>query len=391
MVYLLVKLSKMVNKTGQVQFNIQNTLGRLRLRFTIDGHRYQFSPRLADTKTNRVKVKDICLLIESDIELGLFDKSLNKYRLDKKTGKTLHDITISELFDKWFNSIKTQVDSTTIKKHSYVKTELLALVGDKKVRTFNKHDVNQFIDVQLAKGIKAYTIKRKLLTLSNLFDFAKDRQLVNENLFADTVKKIKVKPHQITTKPFTSDEVNLILRECEHNPKYQPFRLFIKFLFDTGTRTSEAIGLRFSDLSDDCVYATIREQLTQGVRKTTKTGKIRTFKLPDTLTSELLQLKSSLTIVDKDTLVFTFNNHSINNHNFRVRIWKTLLNNLGIEYRKFYSTRHTFISHQLAKGVNPVVIAKITGHDTKVLFEHYASDVTDIPSINSTFDTEGRM
>ena len=381
----------MVYKAGQLKFNIQNNLGNLKVRFTLDGHRYQFSPRLADTKVNRVKLKDICLLIESDIELGLFDKSLNKYRIDRKTGKTLHDISLSELFEKWFNSIKTQADSTTIKKHGYVKTELLALVGDKKVRTFNKHDVNQFIDAQLAKGIKAYTIKRKLLTLSNLFDFAKDRQLVNENLFADTVKKIKVKPHQITTKPFTSDEVNLILRECENNPKYQPYRLFIKFLFNTGVRTSEAIGLRFSDLSDDCSYATIKEQLTKGVRKTTKTGKVRTFKLPDTLTSELLQLKLSLTNIDKNTLVFSRGNHSIDNHNFRVRIWKPLLTGLNIEYRKFYSTRHTFISHQLAKGVNPVVIAKITGHDTKVLFEHYASDVTDIPCINSTFDTEGRM
>jgi integrase len=380
----------MVNKTGQVQFNIQNILGRLRLRFSLNGHRYQFCVGLADTKANRVKVKDICLLIESDIESGNFDKSLSKYKLDKKTGKTLHDITLSELFDKWFNSIKTQVDPNTIRKHGYVRTELLALVGDKPLRQFTKYDVNQFIDCQLSKGIKAYTIKRKLLTLSSLFDFAKDRQLVSENLFADTAKKIKVKQHQITTKPFTSDEVNLILRECEHNPKYQPFRLFIKFLFDTGTRTSEAIGLRFSDLSDDCIYATIREQLTQGVRKTTKTGKVRTFKLPDTLTSELLQLKQSIPNLTKDTLIFTFNNHSIDNHNFRVRIWKPLLNNLGIEYRKFYSTRHTFISHQLAKGINPVVIAKITGHDTKVLFEHYASDITDIPSINNIYDTGNR-
>ena len=378
-------------KKGTPNFVFDTQNNKLRLRFYYQGHRYQLWLAMDDTKANRVKGKDICLLIESDIELGIFDKSLNKYKLDKKTGKTLHDITLSELFDKWFNSIKTQVDSTTIKKHSYVKTELLALVGDKKVRTFNKHDVNQFIDAQLAKGIKPYTIKRKLLTLSNLFDFAKDRQLVNENLFADTVKKIKCKPHQITTKPFTSDEVNLILRECENNPKYQPYRLFIKFLFNTGARTSEAIGLRFSDLSDDCIYCTIKEQLTKGVRKTTKTGKVRTFKLPDTLTSELLQLKSSLTNIDKNTLVFTHNKHSIDNHNFRVRIWKPLLNTLSIEYRKFYSTRHTFISHQLAKGVNPVVIAKITGHDTKVLFEHYASDVTDIPSINSTFDTEGRM
>lgn len=364
--------------------------GLLRLAIRHEGYRRYLYLGLSDNNTNRLRAKDLACVIGADIEQGIFDNSLSKYKPDKKTGNTLHNITLSELFNKWFEYLESQLDPNTIKKHTFVKTELLALIGDKQLRHFTKYDVNQFIDSQLSKGIKPYTIKRKLLTLSSLFDFAKDRQLISENLFADTAKKIKVKQHQITTKPFTSDEVNLILKECENNPKYQPYRLFIKFLFNTGARTSEAIGLRFSDLSDDCIFATIREQLTQGVRKTTKTGKVRTFKLPDTLTSELLQLKQSIPNLTKDTLIFTHNNHSIDNHNFRVRIWKPLLTGLSIEYRKFYSTRHTFISHQLAKGINPVVIAKITGHDTKVLFEHYASDITDIPSINNIYDTGNR-
>lgn len=62
----------------------------------------------------------------------------------------------------------------------------------------------------------------------------------------------------------------------------------------------------------------------------------------------------------------------IDARNFRERAWNAVLARSGVTYRKPSNTRHTFCSHALEGGMNPVVVASITGHDPKVLFDSYA-------------------
>jgi integrase len=58
---------------------------------------------------------------------------------------------------------------------------------------------------------------------------------------------------------------------------------------------------------------------------------------------------------------------AIDDHNFRNRAWTTILEGLGVDYRKPYNTRHTFISHALDMGMNPVEVAQLTGHDVAAI------------------------
>jgi integrase len=85
---------------------------------------------------------------------------------------------------------------------------------------------------------------------------------------------------------------------------------------------------------------------------------------------------------DPNDLVFVSpNGKAIDDHNFRNRAWKTILTRLGIDYRKPYTTRHTLISHALDTGMNPVVVAQLTGHDVKTLYENYAGVVNSRPRL----------
>ncbi|MBE9016106.1 site-specific integrase, partial [Chroococcidiopsidales cyanobacterium LEGE 13417] len=54
---------------------------------------------------------------------------------------------------------------------------------------------------------------------------------------------------------------------------------------------------------------------------------------------------------------------------------------LEIDYRKPYTTRHTLVSHALDLGMNPVVVAQLTGHDVQVLFKNYAGNVNSRPQL----------
>ncbi len=71
----------------------------------------------------------------------------------------------------------------------------------------------------------------------------------------------------------------------------------------------------------------------------------------------------------------------IDDHNFSQRIWRKILDRLEIDYREPYNMRHTFISHSLEAGANPVLLAQLTGHNVKTLYEHYAGYINSSPRL----------
>lgn len=93
-------------------------------------------------------------------------------------------------------------------------------------------------------------------------------------------------------------------------------------------------------------------------------------------------LDRRLTNLDPEGLVFTSpTGKAIDDQNFRNRAWKTVLTRLEIDYRKPYTTRHTLISHALDLGMNPVMVAQLTGHDVQTLYENYAGNVNSRPML----------
>jgi integrase len=149
---------------------------------------------------------------------------------------------------------------------------------------------------------------------------------------------------------------------------------FVTFLFGTGCRTGEAVGLQWCHLSEDYTKVWIGESVSRGKRKATKTNKAREFKLP----SYRVTLRSSRKPVDAKPTDWVFpalEGGPIDAQNFRNRAWTAVLEQAGVTYRKPYSTRHTFITHALAKGVNPMLVAEMTGHDPETLLKYYATDI----------------
>jgi len=69
----------------------------------------------------------------------------------------------------------------------------------------------------------------------------------------------------------------------------------------------------------------------------------------------------------------------LDHRNVRDRIWKPLLERLGLTYRRPYQTRHTAATLWLAAGEAPEWIARQMGHSTtKMLFEIYSRFVPNL-------------
>jgi len=145
---------------------------------------------------------------------------------------------------------------------------------------------------------------------------------------------------------------------------------FVYFMFATGTRTGEARALRWGNVNLACGTITICESLDRyGKHKPTKTGTVRTIGLTQNLVALLQGIRQG-------ELVFTTPNGSpIHDGNFRKRVWKPLLERLGIPYRKPYTTRATAVSNLLEAGLSPLTVSSITGHSLEVMYTHYAASV----------------
>lgn len=57
---------------------------------------------------------------------------------------------------------------------------------------------------------------------------------------------------------------------------------------------------------------------------------------------------------------------------FGARVWKAILEQCYIEYRKPYAVHHSAISHALANGAKPMDLVEQTEHDKRVLLDVYA-------------------
>jgi len=359
--------------------SVENFRNRLRLRFRYKGKQHTLSIGLPDTKENRKLAESKARQIELDIVSGNFDSTLVKYKpqhtLDTQPD-TQKPIGTIDLFQKFTVSKQESVSSRYIATCYNPTANRLKEYGRNIKDIDNAKDFLQF----LAKSLSPAKLKQRIQILAAAYEWGIEQRLVANNPFKGLSSKVKVPP-KMHPKPFTKDEVKAIVEGFASDKYYKYYTNYVRFLLSTGCRVSEAIALQWKHISDDFSSITIIEAASyQGshskrIRKDTKTGTSRSIPCNDKLQALLRSIKPK--DCKPDDLVFPApQGGMIHDGNFCKKAWKSVLTKIGIEYRVPYNFRHTFISHCLEAGMNPVVVAQITGHDVKVLYEHYAGIVS---------------
>jgi integrase len=234
--------------------------------------------------------------------------------------------------------------------------------------------------------LAATSNNRRLWLLNKMSVWAVTEGLLSYNPWA------KIKPRKTTkeiVKPFSQEEAARIIAGFEQShPAWVPFA---KFLFLSGCRMSEAIGLQWKHVDFQRQEICICESLPllnpgkgyERARKDTKTGSVRFLKSNTQLTKLLEQVKPAS--VKPDDLVFknpTRTNY-IDSHNFRNR-WIKVLEQAGIPYRRPHIIRHSFASHAIEQGIPLTGVAYLLGHsDTRMVATTYGHLINrpNLPSI----------
>jgi integrase len=172
-------------------------------------------------------------------------------------------------------------------------------------------------------------------------------------------------------KPFTIEEIQLLLETVKADEYVFVYYDFCCALIRLGLRPSECIGLRWKHIDLQRKEITICESLSRSgsgetggyarERKETKTGNTRVLPLSESLVTMFAGRRPIN--ANPDDLVFTTSEgKTIDDHNFRERVWKPICKKAGVEYRPPYACRHSFTSHGLEQGISVVSMSHMLGH-----------------------------
>lgn len=178
--------------------------------------------------------------------------------------------------------------------------------------------------------------------------------------------------------PFSLDEIDRIIKTaaayCER------FHNLAEFAFFSGMRPEELAGLQWSDVANGTVTVTGAAQLSlkSAELKQPKTAAgARTINLLDRAQSALERQKRLTWFRGKNVFCRVNSLQPFSSYEQIRQRWTTILERAGVRYRPFNQCRHTYASHMLSSGLNPLYVAAQMGHRGTAMLDVYAKWVNE--------------
>lgn len=361
--------------------SIQNAAGRIRLRWRYHSKRYSLNLGHY-CKVNLVEAKKVALQVERDLLCQTFDITLTSYQNNKQLKEIVsEELNLVKLFEQWVKEYRQL--SCEVNTDYYQVRNLL--------KRWGQVQENTLLDFLNKESYSPKTYNGRLSILKKFSAWLQKNNIWKTNPLEDVFPRKKKNTVREDRKPFTQTEIQTILdafktnRFCSKSSRYPHsfYYPFLYFLFKTGCRPAEVIGLRVSSIDFSRKLVIIREAMARTVkgthaavriRKETKTGVERMIPLTDDLYELLKPIVSSK---QKDDLVFlSFNGLPIDDRMFQKRVFKPTLSKLGVSHRVLYACRHTFSSRCIDEGITPVMTAFLMGNHPQTALRNYTHQVS---------------
>ncbi|NJM22230.1 MAG: DUF3596 domain-containing protein [Richelia sp. RM2_1_2] len=374
---------------GTVQIKISNE--RLQLVFRYAGQRYYLSTGFSDTVANRKLAEMKARQIELDILSENFDQTLGKYKPESLIAKvkaptpreqpTEVAASLIELWESYIDFKRSSLSPSTLAKD--VKRVRICINVHLPFKTLDKAVA---IRDWLIANKTPNSCKRILTQISACCDWAVKSGLIEENPFEDMATDIKIpkgSKEDADINAFTQEERDRIIQAFKDSSYYKYYAPLIEFLFMTGCRPSEAAGLEWRHIANDFGFIRFEQAVVVSesgltCKKGLKTQKKRIFPI-NTRLAILLKSIKPVAVCDDAKVFPSKEGRWIDVHNFTNRGWKATLSKLdGIEYRKLYQTRHTFITLALKNGMDVKDVATLVGNSPEIIYRHYVGQSREI-------------
>lgn len=364
---------------------LESVRGRLRIRFPrtcFNGQKKYLSLNLADTPSNRAIAERKLQLIQVEIDDGKFDLTLERYQPQAKQKSYLQAVSesypeqgIKQIWEGYLSYI------APTRKFSTMHTFKIGYTP--KIEQCEYQSPFQAIEIRnwLLSITTPEMTKRILVQLNAACKWAIKHKKLNatSSPFEGMASDFDGPEKEIKPCAFTLEERDQILEAYKSSYYYKHYASFVEFLFLTGCRPHEAVGLEWKDIDPAYQFITFNGGIycangkhvsTKGMGS--KNNKIRKFPINARLRALLESLER------QSELVFPSPKGTIINYaNFLKKPWHKIVDPIKVGTTP-YSCRDTFITEQVAKGVNAAIIAKWVDNSVKMIEKHYL----DMTSIN---------
>ncbi len=371
-------LKKPKTPAGQPVIKVNH--GRLQIIVNYRGNRKTHSLGLPDSKQNRVYAEMVKARIASDLLNDNFDPTFEKYKRDAlkpDEDKPCEDISIAQLWDLYTNYKRPQLAPSTIAKdfdrisNHISKFPVTTLDGAVAVRDY------------LNSTTTPNATKRVLTQLNACCAWAVESKLIAVNPFVGMAAGIvapRSKDDGEDIDPFSPDERDRIIAALKL--RGDDYAALVEFIFRTGCRSSEAVGIQLKHISPDFKTITFSQAVTVSenglaVKQGLKTQQKRVFPCGKDLTAFLKSIAPEQ--IDREQFIFRSpKGKFIDFHNFSNRVWHPTLASLDIKQRNPYQMRHTFITFCINSGMNAKDVARLVGNSAEIIYKHYMGGSRDL-------------
>jgi len=277
-------------------------------------------------------------------------------------------VTVREYYETWIETKREPiVRKSAIRDYrQHFTTSILGHFGQVRLQELSVRHLHDARNKMLSSGLGPKTCRNIIdATFRAMWRDAMEADVVQHNPFAllKWPRRAKSRPD-----PFAPEERAKILAYCANTDGfYYPWLLT---LFYTGMRPSEASALRWGDVCMDTATISISKSRYMGSEGLTKTaGSDRTIGVYDFVVTALRALKSAN--FGSDYVFINKYGRPINAKKWGEHYWRELVDGAKVRYRKFYATRHTFITEMVRSKRNLKEIADYCGTSVAMIEQNY--------------------
>ena len=296
------------------------------------------------------------------------------------------DMLVDAWFDYWIGIKKQTVRPNTVRNYSErYERNIKGVIGNKLLTDVKPIHCQKIFSDMADEGYKTTTIYQTRIALYNMFEFARENDVLIANPCKKSLKSDMGKPSD-KKEALTIDVQKKFLEAVVGYSYENQYR----FVLQTGLRTGELIGLRWSDI--DFENRTMKIERTMEYRykvgewragpPKSKSG-YRTIPLTDEAIRILENQRSknkSLKLVPmewKDIVFLCRKGTPVKNSTYDTGLFK-YCDRVGIPRFSMHVLRHTFATRCIECGMKPKTLQKILGHSnigiTMNLYVHITED-----------------
>ena len=320
--------------------------------------------------------------IRLDIMKGCFDTTLEKYKdntskvvvippiakgkspsapvVNQPVNECNYLTVISDLLPR-FNYWATNIRSIDLENTSYY------FNAKKLLERWDSLTIDDIPEKLNSLKVAPTTYNDRLTCIRGFLTWLLKKGEIRDNPLEEVSRKKKRKQLNDKRRPLSDHDILLVLDAIKQDTycppasqfKHSFYYPFLYFMFHTGVRNAEAIGLRVKHVNISLKIVEISETFSRTkkgsnhaarIRKGTKTENTRYLPLNDEL-AELLQAQ----IQGKKPDDFVFPSPtglSIDDHMFQRRIFKPVVKALGLGDKVLYVSRHSYGTRSIEQGIS---------------------------------------